>query len=263
LAHVVVGVVAVLLVAGGLTALVVALSPSSSAATQPQILPSTPVGEVTVQQPVQPIADSSGIDGVLAWDTGDWPGAGTSTEPGILESQHVAGPVRYSVTPPVGGPHNPIWMNAGVYADPIPAERAVHNLEHGAVWITYRPGLSISEVAALTAFVDSQSLIDESAATGIGGQQSRYVDMSPWPSDDLPAPIVISAWGHQLRVDSAGDPRLQQFVDTFRNNQAYSPEYGEAVDGVPIQTGGRAAAHGATQPNPPGVAGPEAGMPGG
>lgn len=36
----------------------------------------------------------------LAWDTGDWPGAGTSTASGILEHQPVTDPVRYSITPP-------------------------------------------------------------------------------------------------------------------------------------------------------------------
>jgi hypothetical protein len=158
--------------------------------------------------------------------------------------------VTYTIIPPVGGPHSPVWMNAGVYDKPIPPERAVHNMEHGAVWITYRPDLPASEVQALRSFVNRQTLIDEQ--TGIAGQQNRYVDLSPWSGTDLPAPVVISAWGHQLRVDTAADPRLQQFVDAFRNKQAYSPEFGAAVDGVPVQTGGRALADGATKPNPAG-----------
>jgi hypothetical protein len=35
---------------------------------------------------------------------------------------------------------------------------------------------------------------------------------------------------------------MQKFVDAFRNSLSYSPEYGAAVDGIPIQTGGRPAA---------------------
>ena len=257
-------VVAVLLVAGGLTALARTQAPSAARATEPsEVVPVTPTGAVTVQRPLTPVADHSGIDSVLAWNTGDWPGAGTSTAPGILEHQHVNGPVTYVLTPPVGGPHDSVWMNAGVYTVPIPAERAVHNLEHGAVWITYRPDLPVADVTALTAFVGRQSLIDESAGTRIAMQQSRYVDLSPWSGNGLPAPIVISAWGHQLRVTSATDPRLQRFVDTFRNSHTYSPEYGSPVDGVPVQTGGRPASDGATQPNPAGAAGASAGMPGG
>lgn len=47
---------------------------------------------------------------------------------------------------------------------------------------------------------------------------------------------------------------MQLFVNTFRNSAKYSPEYGSAVDGVPIQTGGRPALDGSRHPNPPGSA---------
>jgi hypothetical protein len=220
-----------------------------------QILPSAPAGATTAQLPVTTVPDTSGIPGVLAWDTTGWPGDGAA-HPGALEHQHVDGPVSYDVTPPVGGPHNGIWMNAGVYTKPIPSERAVHNMEHGAVWITYEPDLPASQVAALTAFVAKQSLIPETGETATGApttNSNRYLDLSPWATSTLPAPIVMSAWGHQLRVTSATDPRLQKFVDTFRNSATYSPEYGAAVDGIPIQTGGRPASAGSSQPNPPGA----------
>jgi hypothetical protein len=262
-AYLVGSIAAVLVVIGAIVVFRVSPGPSSGQTASSQIIPSTPTGAVTVQRPPQQVLDQSGIAGVLAWDTGDWPGAGTAETPGALEHQHVPGPVTYSVVPPVGGPHNPVWMNAGVYTEPIPAERAVHNLEHGAVWITYRPDLPASQVAGLTDFVHRQSLLDEDTSTGITGQRSRFIDMSPWPGSDLPAPIVLSSWGHQLRVDSPSDPRLQQFVDLFRHSSRYSPEYGEAVDGVPVRTGGRPATDGATKPNPPGVARTDAGMPGG
>jgi len=229
-------------------------SPTQAGAAQ-QIVPSAATGATTVQLPVTTVPDASGIPGVLAWDTTGWPGDGAA-HPGALEHQHVDGPVTYAVIPPVGGPHNGIWMNAGAYTEPIPSERAVHNMEHGAVWITYRPDLSASEVAALTAFVTKQSLIAETGETASGAtttNSNRYIDLSPWASAELPAPIVISAWGHQLRLTSATDPRMQKFVDTFRNSPTYSPEYGAAADGVPIQTGGRPASAGSSEPNPPGT----------
>ena len=65
---------------------------------------------------------------------------------------------------------------------------------------------------------------------------------------------MLSAWGYQLRVDSPTDPRMQSFVNTFRHNPTYTPEYGAAVDGIPVQTGGRPALDGSRQPNPPGTA---------
>jgi len=221
---------------------------------QLQIIPAAPAGATTTQSTVRSVPDHSGITGVLAWDTKGWPGDG-SPHAGALDHNHVDGPVTYSIFPPVGGPHSSTWMNAGAYSKPIPSERAVHNLEHGAVWITYNPNLPSADIAALAAFVARQSLIAEpQASVGIANDANRYIDLSPWASSTLPAPIVMSAWGHQLRVTSASDPRLQQFVDTFRNNRKYSPEFGSGVDGIPVETGGRAATSGAQQANPPGQA---------
>lgn len=45
------------------------------------------------------------------------------------------------------------------------------------------------------------------------------------------------------------DPQLQQFVDTFRHNVTYSPEFGTPVDGQLIGIGEVAAAFGATKSN--------------
>lgn len=220
-------------------------------ATSTQIVPSPVTGQTTVQTPPQRVKNPTSIQGVLAWNTAGYPGPGTSGT-GTLSHDHVPGPVRYAVTPPVGGPHNAVWMNAGVYTKPVPAERAVHNLEHGVVWITYRPDLPAAQVKQLVSFFDKQSMIPEPSD---GGRSNRYVDLSPWTSNALPSPIVISSWGYQLRVSSPTDPRLQQFVDTFRHSQTYSPEYGSPADGIPVQTGGQPAVNGSSKPNPAGSAG--------
>jgi putative peptide zinc metalloprotease protein len=115
----------------------------------------------------------------------------------ITERHHVDTPVRYQHIPPVGGNHAPIWQNCGFYATPIANEHGVHAMEHGAVWITYRPDLPHDQVAVL----------EQVAA------RQPYVLVSPYP--DLPAPVVASAWAHQLRLDAARDARLNAFVDAF------------------------------------------------
>ena len=252
----IIGIAVAVVVAAGIVILVVVVTHQPKSATPSangQILPAVSTGDTTVEAPVTRVKNTSGIQGVLAWDTTGWPGDG-SDHKGALEHNHVTGPVKYAVLPPVGGPHNPVWMNAGVYTKPVPTERAVHNMEHGAVWITYNPNLSAADVKKLTAFVTKQKLIAEPASeVGFSGETNRYIDLSPWASNSLPSPIVISAWGYQLRVTSPTDPRLQQFVDTFRYQQKYSPEYGGPVDGVPVQSGGRAAVDGGTKANPPGT----------
>jgi hypothetical protein len=125
----------------------------------------------------------------------------------VSERTHVTGPVAYRQSPPVGGPHSPVWQNCGFYSTPIMSEHAVHSMEHGAVWITYRPNLAASEVAALRVLAIRES----------------YVLVSPYPG--LPAPVVASAWNRQLRLESAGDPQLDQFVRVFRLG-SQAPERG-------------------------------------
>ncbi len=216
-----------------------------------QILPAAVTGQPTAQPAPAKVANPTDITGLVAYDTAGYPASGTPSA-GTLGHDHVPGPVTYAVTPPVGGPHNGIWMNAGVYTKPVPSERAVHNLEHGAVWITYRPNLPADQVAQLVDFFKKQSMIDEPSDQG---RTNRFVDLSPWTDNSLSSPIVISSWGYQLGVTSPTDPRLQQFVDTFRHSKTYSPEYGSPVDGIPVQTGGQPAINGSSQPNPAGSAG--------
>lgn len=124
---------------------------------------------------------------------------------------HTTEPVVYEQNPPVGGDHNPSWLNCGVYAEPVPNELAVHSLEHGAVWVTHRPDLPAAQVQAL-----QDSLPD------------TYVILSP--VDGLPAPVVASAWGHQLRLTGPEDPRLEEFVTEYRQGPQ-TPEPGAACTG--------------------------------
>jgi predicted small secreted protein len=128
-----------------------------------------------------------------------------------LSRDHTKEPVDYPQSPPVGGPHNPIWQNCGFYSKPVRDENAVHSMEHGAVWITYRPDLPKDRVEKIKSLT-----------------QKSYVLASPYPS--LPAPLVASAWGKQLKLDSTNDPRLEQFVRAYRQGPQ-TPEPGAPCRG--------------------------------
>ena len=133
-----------------------------------------------------------------------------------VESLHVQTAVDYEMTPPVGGPHNPTWLNCGVYEQEVPAEYAVHSLEHGAVWVTYNP--------------DDVSGADLDA---LRSQMPRtYMILSPFPG--LEAPVVASAWGVQVSLDGIDDPRLNDFIVKYRQSPD-APEPGalcsQALDG--------------------------------
>jgi Protein of unknown function (DUF3105) len=219
---------------GGAVVIVIVIVVAVFAATRStgssQVLPPGVGGGTPDAQPAAlTVANPTSIRGVTAYDTTGWP-ASSHNGPAAraLSHKHVSGPVRYSVTPPVGGDHNAQWMNCGVYTKPVPPERAVHNLEHGAVWITYQPSLPSSEVDQLVSFFKRQATV--------GQTRSRYIDVTPYPG--LPSPIVASSWGFQLRLSSPSDPRLQQFVNKFRVSRQYTPEYGAACTGglgIPAQ----------------------------
>lgn len=127
-------------------------------------------------------------------------------------AEHSTDPVTYAENPPVGGVHHPTWQNCGYYPAPVPNENAVHSLEHGAVWITYQPDLPQEQVDILRHLAESQS----------------YILVSPMEA--IPTPVVASAWGQQIQLESAEDERLDQFIRAFRLSPA-APEPGAACGG--------------------------------
>lgn len=131
---------------------------------------------------------------------------------GSLSRDHTSERVRYPQAPPVGGNHKGVWQNCGFYASAVPNETAVHSLEHGAVWITYRPGLPSAQLDRLRALARDHGRVLVSAFEGV------------------PTPVVPSAWSRQLRLQSADDPRLAQFVKAFEGGRQ-APERGAPCSG--------------------------------
>lgn len=122
-----------------------------------------------------------------------------------IQAGHTESRVTYDQTPPVGGPHNPVWLNCGVYDEKQQNENAVHSLEHGAVWITYDPATtSDDEIAALVALAPD-----------------TYSIVSPYPG--IGDAFAISAWGAQLRFTDVDDPAVTDFLNQFWRS-ADSPE---------------------------------------
>lgn len=126
--------------------------------------------------------------------------------------------VAYDRFPPFGGPHDGVWANCNgvVYEEPVRNENMVHPLEHGAVWIAYNPDqITGPALDTLKAKVTGQT----------------YLMLSPYPS--LDKPISLQSWGHQLKLDSADDPKIDQFVRALRNNPYQHPEVGASCDAQP------------------------------
>ncbi|MFD8707154.1 DUF3105 domain-containing protein [Kitasatospora sp. NPDC059648] len=118
---------------------------------------------------------------------------------GDLSRNHVKDKVNYPMTPPVGGDHNAVWLDCmgHVYDKPVENERAVHSLEHGAVWVTYNGKATADDIKVLS---------DKVKAT-------PYSLMSPYPDEQ--GTITLNAWSTQLVVDNASDPRVNQFFTKY------------------------------------------------
>ena len=145
-------------------------------------------------------AKSSPVRGERSWDK--------------LTQNHVQKKVDYPMNPPVGGDHNPVWMNcdADVYTAPVPNENAVHSLEHGAVWVTYNEKAKPADIEKFAERV----------------ARTPYSLMSPVKDQD--APLILSAWGKQVSVKSATDARVAQFFTKYVQGPQ-TPEPGAACTG--------------------------------
>jgi hypothetical protein len=63
---------------------------------------------------------------------------------------------RWNTNPPTSGPHNSLTAVYGRYRDPLDQAQVVHNLEHGAVFIQYGPGVPEATVTELESFYDGR-----------------------------------------------------------------------------------------------------------
>ncbi|GAB3039336.1 hypothetical protein GCM10011376_33310 [Nocardioides flavus (ex Wang et al. 2016)] len=136
----------------------------------------------------------------------------------ITDRAHTTGDVTYPQDPPAGGAHAPIWLACGVYDEPVREENAVHDLEHGTVWITHDPDLSAADIESLAAQLPDNGIMS--------------------PRDGLPSPVVVTVWGAQLRLDGADDERLALFVAEYGDGHT-APEFGASCEGgTPDPQGG-------------------------
>jgi len=134
-----------------------------------------------------------------------------------LPRVHTEGDVDYAQVPPVGGRHDPVWLDCGAYDAPVRDENAVHDLEHGSVWITYRPGLDSAGIETLEQALPQNGILS--------------------PYDALPAPVVVTVWGRQLRLTGVDDPRLALFIERYGAGRTAPEPFASCAGGVRAPSG--------------------------
>lgn len=110
-----------------------------------------------------------------------------------------ATPVTYNTNPPTSGDHFAEAESWGVYGKEIEDKAAVHSLEHGGIWISYKD-------------VDEETV---KALNELGRENPQSVVVSPRAGNDTP--IAVVSWGRMMKLDKLDKTLIQKYIDTYKN----------------------------------------------
>jgi thiol-disulfide isomerase/thioredoxin len=110
-------------------------------------------------------------------------------------------PVEYNSNPPTSGGHFGTQRPWGVFAQKIIDQGAIHNIEHGGIWITYKPDLELRQVRQLRQ---------------IAAKYPNAVLMSPRAENDNS--IAIVSWGRMMKLDAVDVGAVDQYIRTYVND---------------------------------------------
>ena len=116
----------------------------------------------------------------------------------------------YNSSPPTSGPHMPYLAPGAIYADQVPDEVQIHNLEDGHVNIQYDCPDGCDElVTQLTEIVDEY----------LAGPDGRVL-MGPYsgimdPITEQSRRIALTAWTRLDTFDEFDEERIRSFINAY------------------------------------------------
>jgi hypothetical protein len=133
---------------------------------------------------------------------------------GTGEANHVSPGtvVQYNSRPPTSGNHYPNPSGYGVFDRAVPTGNWVHNLEHGAIVVLYRPDLC--DDACVAAVKDVYKQAPRS-------RQFNVVKMVVTPYTDMDHAVAAVAWQYLDEMDTADEGRILAF---YRDHVDKGPE---------------------------------------
>jgi len=113
----------------------------------------------------------------------------------------------YNSNPPTSGPHFSKEAEWGVYKEELADRTVIHNLEHGGIWISYKPDISEEIRKKLESFYD---------------EWGRKIIVTPRSQND--SDIALAAWNRldKFSASEYSDERVDKFIRAFRNK---GPEF--------------------------------------
>jgi hypothetical protein len=124
--------------------------------------------------------------------------------------------VEYATNPPSSGNHWPIWAEFRTFDAPVPREMYVHDLEHGAVVMTYRCESACPDVVAALEKTASDYGVDPTCLSIDNGADASRIVITPDPL--LDRPIGLSAWRATYTATCIDPPSLLDFVQKHYGN---------------------------------------------
>lgn len=127
----------------------------------------------------------------------------------ILGRNHIpdGSTASYNSNPPTSGGHYGNPAPARFYNEVLPDEQLVHNLEHGQIWIAYKPGLPEAVMKTLKKLS--------------GGN----IVVTPRSKNDTD--IAVAAWGRldKFNIDNGtfDAQRIKDFISRYQNRGPENP----------------------------------------
>ncbi|MBI2065152.1 MAG: DUF3105 domain-containing protein [Candidatus Yanofskybacteria bacterium] len=116
----------------------------------------------------------------------------------------------YNSNPPTSGWHYDVPNQSGIYDKSFTDEQLVHNLEHGHVWIAYKPDLPADEIEKLANLAKSYG--------------SKIIMTSREAND---VPIVFVAWEYLLKMQTLDESQARAFINAYRGKGPETiPDFG-------------------------------------
>jgi hypothetical protein len=131
---------------------------------------------------------------------------------------------KWNTDPPTTGPHNEIPAIFGSYDSPIQVAQAVHNLEHGGIFVFYGDDVPEATVAELQSFYDEDSTAMLLAPLPELGDE---IALGAWVTPDpRPGAVGEGGQGHLAKCTEFDEDAFAAFRDEFRfkGPERFDPE---------------------------------------
>lgn len=128
------------------------------------------------------------------------PGEAVSIQPADHVQPGEPIPGLYLSNPPVSGWHYAEEAEWGIHNEALPDQLLIHNLEHGGIWISYKPDAPAEVIDNLKKIV---------------GKFDRSVVLTPRSAND--SMIALAAWGRLDQFNYFDEARILKFIKVFKD----------------------------------------------